>query len=376
VLITRMKILFLVHSLALGGAERVTANLANYWAEKGWQVMVATLATVENDFYRLLPAIDRIPLGVARDSEGMISAVANNVRSIWKIRGLLKNRQPDVAIGMMTTASVLLAFAGWGLPIIRVGSERTHPPMLSLGTGWECLRAFSYGKIDAVVALTESSSNWLCRHTDVKRVAVIGNPVIWPLPKNAPVQSWKKMISPNRHILLAVGRLTEEKGFLMLVDAFTRIAQIFTEWDLVIVGDGNARAELDARVQQLGLSERVILPGRVGNVGDWYSAANIFVLSSRYEGFPNTLIEAMAYGLPAVSFDCPTGPSDIIRNEVDGLLVPHMDVNALAQALARLMRDEGLRTRMALRAMEARERFAVERIAGQWEKLFGELACE
>lgn len=360
----------------MGGAERVTTNLANHWAGKGWRVMVATMTIGKRDFYSLHPAIERIQLGIARDSRNWMSAVVNNVRSICEVRKLLNSWQPDVAIGMMTTANVLLALAGWKLQMLRVGSERTHPPMVPLGEMWERLRAFNYGKLNAIVSLTESSAEWIRLRTSARHVAVIGNPILWPLPTVQPVRDCGEWIHSERHVLLAAGRLAEEKGFDLLLRAFLRIAPDLPDWDLVIIGEGPQRIVLESQVQNLGLCGRVKLPGQVGNMSDWYAAADIFVMSSRFEGFPNTLAEAMSYGLPAVSFDCPTGPSDIIRNEVDGLLVPHMDVNALAQALAHLMRDEGLRVLMAQRALDARDRFAVERVAGMWEKLFGELTCE
>ena len=127
---------------------------------------------------------------------------------------------------------------------------------------------------------------------------------------------------PGRKVLLAVGRLEVEKGFDWLIDAFSALATKYPEWDLVILGEGSLRATLEKQVQTSGLARRVFLPGRVGNVGDWYERANLYVMSSRFEGFGNTLGEAMAYGLPAVSFDCETGPRNIIRHETDGLLVP------------------------------------------------------
>ena len=122
-----------------------------------------------------------------------------------------------------------------------------------------------------------------------------------------------------------------------------------------------------------GLAERVLLPGRAGNVGDWYAASSLYVMSSRFEGFPNTLAEAMACGLPAVSFDCDTGPRDIIRHEVDGLLVPAGDAAALEAALRRLMADPALRGRFAARASEVRERFSLASVSARWEQLFRQM---
>jgi glycosyltransferase involved in cell wall biosynthesis len=171
-------------------------------------------------------------------------------------------------------------------------------------------------------------------------------------------------------VLLGAGRLEPQKGFDSLLEAFAGIAQTHTDWDLVILGEGTLRTMIEQQVQVAGLEKRVHLPGLVGNVGEWYERADLYVMSSRFEGFGNTLAEALAYGLPAVSFDCDTGPRDIIRHEMDGLLVPPGDVTGLAAALDRLMRDANLRKRFAERAVEARERFSITRIAGMWEELF------
>lgn len=175
----------------------------------------------------------------------------------------------------------------------------------------------------------------------------------------------------GRKRALAAGRLVEQKGFDLLIEAFARVAGQHPQWDLVIVGDGPLRTDLEHAVRRRGLQNRVFLPGKVGNIGDWYEAAHLFVLSSRFEGFANVLAESLSHGLPAISFDCPTGPADIIRHGVDGLLVPPNDVGKLAAAMSLVMNDENLRSALAARAVEARERFSVERIAAQWEALFG-----
>jgi glycosyltransferase involved in cell wall biosynthesis len=170
--------------------------------------------------------------------------------------------------------------------------------------------------------------------------------------------------------LLGVGRLSEEKDFSTLIKVFGELAAYHPDWDLVIVGGGPECERLGALIIELGLSERVFLPGVVGNLGEWYGRSDLYVMTSRFEGFPNTLAEALAHGLPAVSFDCDTGPRDIIRNELDGLLVAPGDMSALRLALDRVMGDNLLRMRFAERSVEARERFSIERVAGLWEALF------
>jgi glycosyltransferase involved in cell wall biosynthesis len=204
-------------------------------------------------------------------------------------------------------------------------------------------------------------------------VPVIPNAALWPLPMQAPRLAPELFCQSERLILLAVGRASEQKQFGLLFDVFHCLANQHPSWDLVILGEGPQRPALQNQVQEAGLENRVFLPGRAGNVSEWYERADLYVMSSRFEGFPNALAEAMAYGLAAVSFDCDTGPRDIIRHEVDGLLVPPGDVAGLTAALDRLMGDAALRQQFAERAIEARERFSIERIAGMWEELFEEI---
>lgn len=364
------RLLFLIDSLEMGGAQRVAANLAAHWASKGYTVAVATVSDTASDFYELDPRIERISLGVAKPSRHLMGAVLNNLRILRVVRRLLKQWQPQVTIAFMTSANVYLALAGWGLPGQKIGSEHIHPPMFPLGRAWEMLRRLAYGRLDHLVALTQPSVAWLHSRTRAEHLSVIGNPISWPLPIQSPVRDPNMLLTTSRQRLLAVGRLVEQKGFDLLIEAFARLAPDFPTWDLVIVGEGPLRAQLHAQITQAGLQDRVFLAGSVGNIGAWYAACDVYVMSSRFEGFGNTLAEALSCGLPAVSFDCETGPSDIIRPGLDGLLVPPGDVKALASALSLLMADEDLRGRFALRAVEARERFSLDRIAGQWEQIF------
>jgi len=155
------------------------------------------------------------------------------------------------------------------------------------------------------------------------------------------------------------------------VQAYARLAPSHPDWDLVILGEGDERRALEAQVQGAGLQGRVSLPGRAGNVGDWYQSADLYVLTSRFEGLSNTLLESMASGLAAVAFDCDTGPREIVREGIDGVLVrPNGDVDALCRALDAVMTDEAGRQRMAQAATAVRERFSAERVLGLWEELF------
>lgn len=366
-----MKILVFIHSLSGGGAERVTTSLAAHWAKKGRSITVVTLTSSDCDFFELHSDVKRIALNLADDSGNMLVGLVQNLRRIIALRRVIRQTEPDLAIGMMATANVLLALATLGLsPLRSIGSERTHPPAYPLGILWNWLRRVSYMRLTAVTALTYESAVWLKEHTGARLVAVIPNPTSWPLPTQAPRIIPESFCDSGRQMLLAVGRLSEEKQFDVLLDAFRALADQYPSWDLVILGEGPLRPMLHAQLRMMSLDHRVFLPGRAGNMRDWYERADLFVMSSRFEGFPNALVEALAHGLPAVSFDCDTGPRDIIRSEVDGLLVPGNDVVKMTAALARLMGDADLRARYAERAVEARERFSMGKIAKMWEELF------
>lgn len=369
-----MKIVIFIYSLGGGGAERVTVNLANHWVQKGWDITVVTLAPLDLDFYELHPAIQRISLDMVSESGNALVGLVQNLRRVFALRAVLRRLNPDIALSMMTAANVLLALAAIGLHRIgTIGSERAHPPQYRLGFLWETMRRHAYRHLAAVVALTEETGLWLENNTTSRRVKVIPNAAVWPLPIQQPRLERISVGVPERRLLLAVGRLDKGKGFDCLIAAFAMLALRYPEWDLAILGEGEERTRLHDQVRQSGMECRVFLPGSAGNVGEWYDWADLYVMSSRSEGFPNTLIEAMAYGVPAVSFDCDTGPRDIIRHQVDGLLVPAGSVSDLSSALSTLMGDDNLRKRFATLAVSVRTRFSGERINGLWESLFNEI---
>jgi glycosyltransferase involved in cell wall biosynthesis len=360
---------FFIYSLSGGGAERATITLATHWAAKSWRVTIITIAPIAEDFYKVHPSIQRVSLSLARESRGLIGSIWNNFRRIVALRRALRDAKSDVVIAMMTTANVLLALASIGLSHRRIGAEHIHPPQLPLGRAWELLRRTIYGYLHAVTALTQQSAEWIRRNTNARSVRVIPNPILWPIPSHNPILRADAICKPGRRIILAVGRLASQKQFEVLVMAFARIYRTRTAWDLVILGEGPERNSLQALVNTHALTGRVFLPGNVGNIGDWYERADIFVLTSRFEGFPYGLVEAMAYGLPPISYDCETGPRDILSHEKTGLLIPLGDFEGMVEALLRLMDDEDLRRALGKRAQEIRERLSVSRIAAEWERL-------
>lgn len=370
-----MRILFIINSLSSGGAERVTTALASYLLGRGHDVTVATLAGRENDFYLPDARIRRLAFGLAGESIGVGKLVAN-LRRLHALRRAIRHEQAQVVIGMMTTSAVLAILASAGLPTRVIASERNYPGMKGARSGWNMLRRLVYRFADAHVAQTQKGADWIEQHTGARNIHVIPNSVAWPVPSCPPVVQPDTVVPSGRRMVLAVGTKIEQKGFDLLLEAYGRIALKLPEWDLVILGVEQAGqgAQLQAQLRAAGLGERVHLPGRVGNVGEWYERADLFVLSSRYEGFPNVLLEAMAAGCACVAFDCDTGPRDIIEPGVDGMLVPAEDTTALAAAMERLMTNDALRAQLGYAALSVRERFAEERVLARWESVIQQLA--
>lgn len=372
-----MKVLLYIHSLENGGAERVVANLANFWVSIGWQVTFVTVAPCVTDFYVLDPAIRRISHDLADRRRGAAAGALRNAKRVLALRRTLQGVRPDVALSAMHTANVVLALAARGLPdLLALGSEHNFPPLSPMGLVRETLRRVAYGRLQAVVALTHECAGWLDAHTLAPRVPTIPNPVCWPLSDQKPRRSPASCCRPGRQILLGVGRLSMEKNFPALIEVFSRLAVRHPGWDLIILGDGPTRSALDAQVHAAGLEQRIFLPGRVGNMREWYARADLYAMTSLFEGFPNTLLEAMACGLPVVSVDCDTGPRDIIRHWIDGFLVAPGEPDELESALDKLMGNQRLRESFGARAIEVRQRFSMEKISGMWTDLFRELSAQ
>jgi glycosyltransferase involved in cell wall biosynthesis len=143
-------------------------------------------------------------------------------------------------------------------------------------------------------------------------------------------------------------------------------------WDLFIIGDGVDRQSLEVQVSNLGLKNRIFMPGRAGNLGDWYKRADLYVLSSTFEGFPNTLMEAMSYGLPSVSYDCNTGPSELIIDGVNGYLVPpESGSSGLSKKMEKLMKNKTMRQTMGIQAAYVRDKYSIDQIDSKWNSLPG-----
>lgn len=354
-------ILLVIYSLRGGGAERTTANMANYWAGQGRKVTILVLSDTAPDDYSTDPAVNLVPL------RSVGSGITGNTARLRAVRREILRHSPDVVIGIMMTSNVLIALAGTGLGIPLVGTVHTHPSA-DMHRIWKVAARYLYRRLDMVVALTEGTRAWLKANTRVRHTTVIPNAVMPPADPDLDPQP-----DAREKLLIAVGRLVDSKNFTELVEIFGKLAPMHDNWRLVILGDGPDRPLIEKRIADLGLNDRVSLPGFVRNIQEWYDRASIMVSTSLHEGFPMTLLEGMASALPAVSYDCPEGPRDIIRDGIDGYLVELGHAADFTERLDSLMADGATRAMMARRATDVRIRFGMETVMQQWDALFSRL---
>ncbi len=361
------RVLIAVSSLSAGGAERMAAELANAWSgERG--VGVLTLSSPRSDHYRLAPAVERMALGIMWDSTGPWESVLGTLRRSRMIRRAVRGFRPQVVLSLadQTNLRMLASLIGTGIWVI--ACERTDPRRHRVGLPWRWARRLLYPRAAAVVVQTEAVAGWARAFVPARRVHVIPNFV-----RDLPAPTGPAERGDND--ILAVGRLGPEKGYDVLLRAFAASGLAARGARLTILGEGAERAALESLARDLGIAAAVSLPGVVAEPERWMARCTLFVLSSRYEGFPNALLEAMAMGCPVIAADCDSGPRHIIRDGTDGVLVPVEDADALAAALGRLMGDAALRARLGAAAVAVRERFAKAAILRRWEALIEAVAA-
>jgi glycosyltransferase involved in cell wall biosynthesis len=321
-------------SLGGGGAERILVTLANGFAERGFATDLV-LGKAEGPYLKdVSEKVRVVDLGTSRILGSLLPLVR-----------YLRRERPEAMLSALSHANVIALWARSmaSVPLRLVVSERNT---LTASNADPCrLRArfmplfmrFAYPKADGVVAVSGGVADDLAQAIAFprERIKVIYNPynVEW-IAKRAQEALPHNWFTPGQPpVVLGVGRLTEAKDFPTLIRAVARLRGRRPA-RLIILGEGEMRAALEAVVEELGLSEDALLPGFVDNPYAWMRSSSVFVLSSRWEGLPGVLIEAMASGTPVVSTDCPSGPAEILENGKWGRLVPVGDAAALASAIA------------------------------------------
>ena len=343
------QIVFIISSLKGGGAERVVSLLANLFIRE-YSVTIILLSN-EEVFYKLNKNIKIVKLDLSKKSNSICSKVLNNYHRINKLKNAIKQEKADIVISFMTQTNILSIIATKSIGKKILISERTNYNFLKSKI-WIFLRKFIYRFSDALIVQSDYDKNKYNFHKNIK---VIFNPLkILPIKRE------------RDNIILAVGRVDYLKGYDRLINIYSKLS---TDWKLIIVGEGNQRKNIESLISELNLEGRVILEGRKNNIEEYYARAKIFALSSRMEGFPNVLAEAMGHGCACIAFDCLTGPRDIIDDGINGYLVEDSNMEKYQIQLQKLVDNSDLRTKFSKEAKKIVERLDIDKISNEWLKI-------
>jgi len=342
--------------------------MVRWWAEKGWEITILTADDGSAPpFFQIPEQVVRVPMNTGRPFKGLVASLLGNVHAVSVLRREIRSSRAQSVIAFGETGGVRTILATRGMSVPVIVSEHSVPDrLLSVQSGriWNALRLVVYPFAHAVVFPSTEPASFFPQRIR-RKVTAIPNPVPQELLDINGAEATEALPA---NTVAAMGRFVGEKRFDLLLRAFARVAEQ-RECTLLLVGDGPLRPELERLAAQLGIAERVRMPGNLSEPWRLLKSAKVFVVSSEAESFGMVILEAMACGVPVVSFDCPTGPREIIRDGVDGILVPLFDVQALAGHVKRLLEDDTERKRLASRALEVRERFSRERVMAQWDEL-------
>lgn len=377
-----MKLIYCIHSVYNpGGMERVLLNKVRYLVEKmGWEILIVTTDQHNRPpFYPFPAEVRMVDLGINYSED-------NTKGTLAKVRGYLKRRtqhkkalttllmreRADIVVSLYPSESSFL-------PAIKDGSKKVlelhYCKFFRLQYGRKGLMGLIdryrtrfderlVRRFDRFVVLTEEDKGYW---GNLPNIEVIPNAALFIAPRYS---------TQNEKRVIAVGRLDYQKGFDRLIEAWALVQQnpACRSWRLDVFGQGEWQEMLEEMIRKrnLGQTARINPPSK--QIGEEYAASSILVMSSHYEGFPMVMIEAMACGVPVVSYDFKCGPRDIIREGDNGLIIPEGDISALAKGICHLIQEEELRRSMSMKAQEVTTTYSEEKVMRRWITLFNSMA--
>lgn len=354
-----MRIVLTIGGLVFGGAERVMSNIANYLVEQGNDVMLITI-------HKRKPAYDldnRIEFINGLNWRGKLSFAKICV----EYRKIVQDYRPNVILSFLTQVNEFVIFATRGLKIPVIVSERNDPSRSATTKLRKAIRRLLYPMAEGVVFQTDDAMHYF-DDFKLKNCRVIPNPIFLE----------NELIGANlkrKKKIITAGRLFEAKNQKLLIEAFSRISNDYPEYTLTIYGDGELREELKAKIGSLQLQEKIFLAGSTSELHLKMKEAELFVLSSDFEGMPNVLMEAMACGMACISTDCPCGgPRYLIKNGKNGILIPVGGIDELENSLRLLINDSYMRNYIGMEAEKIYDNLKPEMVCRKWEQYLKEIA--
>lgn len=353
-----MRILFNLGSMTKGGAERVVANLSDYFTKVGNEVAIV-ISTEKSSYYELNEKVELYGLDDAKKSNNFIF---KNFFRIKKLKNIIKIEKPDIIVSFLPEPSYrLLLLKLFNRKLKVIVSVRNDPKVEYKSIVSKMIMKLLYPLADGFVFQTDEAKEYF----DKK---IQDNSIVIPNPLGQQFVD-AKTSEKKEKIIISVGRLEPQKNQKNLIEAFGNIADEIPEYKLVIYGEGPLRNELESLIIQKKMENRVLLPGNTNSIIEELNKSEIFVLSSDYEGMPNALMEAMAMGLACISTDCPCGgPKYLIENDYNGILINVNDVDAIGNSIKLLIDNENMRRNISKNCMNIRERLKPQKIYNIWEE--------
>ena len=353
-------IAFVIHSLSSGGAERVVSTLSNELI-KNYNVIIINFIS-NSPFYKLNKDIKVLYCNKDfKPSNNIWQALKLNYGFYQSVKGILKSEDIDVCIGFMTTANIITILAAKTLGKRVIISERIDPIYSKVSLIWRQLKRWIYPKSDYMVVQTEPIKKYYSRFISENKLVILPNPL------STDLTSKERRAEKIENTVLNVGRLTQQKGQDILIKAFAKVNP--ENWKLIIVGEGPNREVYQNLITNLQMEKKIFLKGKSKNISDYYNTARIFAFTSNFEGFPNALIEAMHMGLACISTNCPTGPSELIKNGENGFLIPVKNQEELENKLDVLFNNNEIIENFSTAAKESVQKFKVENVIKSWKNI-------
>lgn len=370
----KIKILFVLPDLGGGGAERTVVNIVSNLDRDRFEPILV-LCKMKGLYVDILPS----------DLKVIDLNVSHVTQALSKLIVLLRSLKPDILFSTLTHMNIIAILAKL------LSLHNTKVIVREANTFSEVLRhsqnvkvkllpyiiRYLYNRADKIVFLSKGSFadfRSIFNKIEVDKMVVIYNPVniqhISDKKLEAIEESWNNGIRK----IITVGRLTKQKGHEFLLKAFKIVIQEINDLNLVILGEGEEKENLIKLADVLGIGDKVKFLGFKANPYKYIAHSDVFVLSSLYEGFGNVILEAMACGVPVISTDCPYGPGEIIQDEINGLLVPPMDVHSMANAILKVLKDRELAARLRENGYERVKKFEVSKIIEEYSSLFERVA--
>lgn len=349
-----MRILFVIGPLNKGGAERVVCNLSNELIKKN-DVIIATTVTDKAEY-----SLDKRIKVICLDTNRTSSFLTKNISRIRNLKKIIKEHNIDIAISFLPEPSYRLMLIK-NKKIKTIISDRNDPHIEYNSFLKKLLVKILYRKSDGFVFQTPDARKYFSKKIQSKSI-IIPNPIndLFLVASPYDGNRTKRIVS--------VGRLTRQKNHKLLIDAFAIVNKKYDDYKLEIYGEGELKEDIEKYISNLGLNDYIFLKGKSNQLEKDLYDANMFVLSSDYEGMPNALMEAMALGLPCISTDCPIGgPKFLINNKESGLLVPVGDSDALANAIIELIEDDLLSRKISFNSFNDSKQYNNAEINKMWE---------